>query len=291
MSVADWFKEFCNDLVVSNVSTISYRYHRITKQLNKDFYESDSETTHSRYVGSYGRNTAIGGFSDLDMIFKLPSYIYTQYDSYITNGQSALLQEVKKSIEKTYSPTSIRADGQVVVVTFTDEISFEVVPVFLNTAGSYTFPDANNGGRWRLTNPLPEIEVIKSRNRDCNNNLIPLCRMARAWRNKWNVPIGGLLIDTLAYQFIEKYCNRDKSYLYYDFMSRDFFKWLSEQSCDQEYWKAPGSGQQVYGKGRFQYKAKQCYNIALQAIEYQDKSMEFTAKSKWREIYGTSFPT
>jgi hypothetical protein len=27
--------------------------------------------------------------------------------------------------------------------------------------------------------------------------------MARAWKKKWEVPIGGLLIDILAYQFIE----------------------------------------------------------------------------------------
>ena len=29
--------------------------------------------------------------------------------------------------------------------------------------------------------------------------------MMRAWKNNWSVPIGGLLIDTLAYQFIENY--------------------------------------------------------------------------------------
>jgi hypothetical protein len=63
--------------------------------------------------------------------------------------------------------------------------------------------------------------------------LVPLCRMARAWKNKWDVKIGGLLIDTLAYQFIENYQYRDKSFLYYDFMCRDFFQWMSDQSETQ----------------------------------------------------------
>jgi len=88
------------------------------------------------------------------------------------------------------------------------------------------------------------------------------------------------------------YTYREKSYLYYDFMCRDFFKWMSEQDEDQEYWKAPGSGQYVYGKGLFQYKAKRCYNISLEAIEHEtaDPKREWSAKQKWREVFGTAFP-
>jgi hypothetical protein len=117
--------------------------------------------------------------------------------------------------------------------------------------------------------------------------------MARAWRNQWNVPISGLLIDTLAYQFIENWEYFDKSYLYYDFMSRDFFKWLADRDADQMFWKAPGSGQYVYGKGLFQHKAKRCFNLALEAIEYESSTpkLEWTAKQKWREVYGNSFPS
>ena len=97
-------------------------------------------------------------------------------------------------------------------------------------------------------------------------------------------------LDTLVYQFIGTWEYQDKSYLYYDYMSRDFFKYLKDQSQEQEYWRAPGSGQLVYGKGLFQYKAKQCYNIALEAIAYASDHKDWSAKQKWREIYGTSFP-
>ncbi len=292
MGLADWFRDFCSNLTVKDGGTISTRYKNITKRLNTDFWDTGSDTAHSLYVGSYGRNTAIQGFSDLDMIFQLPYSEYERYNNYSGNGQSALLQAVKKSIEKTYSTTSIRGDGQVILVPFNDGITFEVVPAFINKDGSFTYPDANNGGRWRVTNPKPEIAAIRSRNSATNGNLVQLCRMARAWKRKWDVPIGGLLIDTLAYQFIEDWGYRDKSYLYYDFMSRDFFKWMSSQDSNKEYWRAPGSGQYVYGKGLFQYKAKRCYNISLEAIEHEtaDPKREWSAKQKWREIYGTSFP-
>lgn len=292
MSLADWFETFCDNLQIRDGGTISSRYKSITRRLNTDFWTTTSDTAHSSYVGSYGRNTAIEGFSDLDMIFQLPYSLYQQYDAHEGNGQSALLQAVRQSLEKTYSSTDVGADGQVVEIHFTDKISFQVVPVFVNTDDSFTYPDANDGGRWRTTNPKPEIEAIRTRNNECNNNLVPLCRMARAWKGTWDVPIGGLLVDTLAYQFIENYQYRDKSYLYYDFMSRDFFKWMSEQDEEQEYWKAPGSGQHVYGKGLFQYKAKRCYNISLEAIAHETATPkeEWSAKKKWREVYGTAYP-
>ena len=293
MGLADWFSSFCANIQVKDSDgTISARYKAIIKRLNTDYWTTTSDTAHSLYVGSYGRNTAINGFSDLDMIFQLPYSVYQQYDAHAGNGQSALLQAVKTSIEKTYSTTSIKADGQVILVPFTDGITFEVVPAFINTDDSYTHPDANEGGSWRNTNPRAEIDAIRTRNAACNGNLIQLCRMMRSWKANWTVPIGGLLVDTLAYQFIENYEYREKSYLYYDFSCRDFFKWMAAQDEEQEFWRAPGSRAYVYGKGLFQHKAKRCYNVSLEAIEHEmaNPKREWSAKQKWREIFGTAFP-
>lgn len=293
MGLGEWFSEFCGNLQVRDGGTISDRYKAITRRLNTDYWNTTSDTAHSLHVGSYGRNTAVDGFSDLDMVMELPSYVYTQYNDHAGNGQSALLQAVKRSVEKTYSTTNLRADGQVIQIPFNDGITFELQPVFTNTSGSYTFPNANAGGSWGTTNPRPEIEAIRTRNNACNGNLVQLCRMARAWKNKWEVPIGGLLIDTFAYQFIENWQYRDKSYYYYDYMSRDFFAWMKNQDEKQEFWRAPGSGQYVYDKGLFQYKATRCYNIAVEAIAHETATpkQEWSAKNKWRDIYGTSFPS
>ncbi len=292
MGLAEWFQTFCDNLKITTGETISARYRAITRRLNTDFWDTTSDTAHSLYVGSYGRNTAIEGLSDLDMIMQLPYSLYEQYNGHVGNGQSALLQAVKCSIERTYSTTSIRADGQVIQVPFTDGINFEVVPGFINKNDSYTYPDANDGGRWRTTDPRAEIEAIRQRNANCNGNLVQLCRMMRSWKQRWDVPIGGLLVDTLAYQFIENYSYRDKSFLYYDFMCRDMFKWMADQDAEQEWWRAPGSGAYVWGKGLFQYKAKRCYNIAVEAIDHEQANpkREWSAKDKWREIFGAAFP-
>ena len=76
---------------------VSQRYKRITRAANSEFWGSDSETTHSLYVGSYGRGTAIDT-SDIDMLVELPRVEYERYDRLKGNGQSRLLQTLKNMI-------------------------------------------------------------------------------------------------------------------------------------------------------------------------------------------------
>ena len=66
----------------------------------------------------------------MDLIVWLPYATYLKYDAHQGNGQSALLQAVRTALQKTYSTTSIDADGQVVVVGFTDGLTFEALPAF-----------------------------------------------------------------------------------------------------------------------------------------------------------------
>lgn len=293
MSISEKFSTFCSALRMSDdvVSNVSYRAKQITKRVNLDFRGLDSDTSYSRFVGSYGRGTDIF-VSDIDMIVELPYEQYKKYNGYKTNGQSALLQAVRDSIKKKYSTTHISGDGQVVKLNFTDGICYEIVPAFINKDGeSFTYPDTNDGGKWKVTKPKAEIKEINTANNNWNKNLTRLCRMARAWKDKWDVPIGGLLVDTLAYNFLKQWEHKDKSFTYYDWMTRDFFAYLKDQDPEQNYWLAPGSSQKVWRKGKFEYKALRCYNIAVEALDYERDNMEASANLKWREIYGTKFPS
>jgi len=290
MSVSDNFKALCSALVVDKKETISQRYKAITKRLNADFYTANSETSHSLYVGSYGRNTAIKGLSDVDMLFQLPYAVYDKYNKYTSNGQSALLQAVRSSINTTYSGTSIGADGQVVVVPFNDGITFEVLPAFINPNGSYTFPDTNNGGSWKVTNPQAEMSEMRKVNDECNDNLKHLCRMMRAWKRRNSVSIPSFLIDTLAYSFIKSWAHRDKSFVYYDFMTRDFLYYLSQRDRTQQFWAAPGSGQRVHRNGTFEHKARASYERSLEAIQYDSDRKAYSAQQAWQDIFGNYYP-
>lgn len=291
MSVADYFSEFNDALRISTDKreTISTRYNSICKRLNLDFWNMD--TSHGgRYIGSYGRNTANSWVSDIDFLFELPRFVYDQYNGYSGNGQSALLQAVKKSVIKTYSSTEVGADGQVVKISFTDNIDLELLPSFKNDDNTYTFPNSNNGGSWESTNPIAEIDAIRTGDSLANNNLRHLCRMCRSWKHYNDVQILGILIDTLAYRFIADWAEKDKGFLYYDWLSRDFFYYLSNLNPDQTVYYALGSNKIISNYGNFVPKAKKAYNLSVEAIQLQEND-ESAAKQKWKEIYGYRFPT
>lgn len=292
MAEGDWFTAFCATLRIGTVqrSSIATRTARITRQLNRSFRKNESDSANRFYVGSFGRNTAIPSVSDVDVLYVLPSDLYHQYDAHVSNGQSALLGAVRIALQGTYPTSQIAGDGQVVVINFDDGIRFEVLPAFVNQGGGYTFPDSNAGGSWKTCKPKQEMEAFSARNLACNQNLVELGRMARAWRDTNNAPLSGMLIDTLAYQFIETWKHREQSYLYYDLMTRDFFAFLAGLSDAQAYWQAPGSGSYVWRGGSFVYKARQAELRALEAIAFQNAGREWSAKHKYREIYGTSFP-
>ncbi|MGQ0619844.1 MAG: SMODS domain-containing nucleotidyltransferase [Panacagrimonas sp.] len=292
MGEGDWFRSFCANLRISvdTRSTIAYRTGRIVGQLNTDFRQLDSKTGYRFYVGSYGRSTAIPSVSDVDLIYELPAALYARFNAYALNGQSALLAQVRTSIQNTYPNTKIGGDGQVVVVQFDDGVKLEVLPAFVNTAGTYTFADSNGGGSWRACSPKQEMSAFSGRDTACMGNLVELSRMARAWRDYCTVSISGMLIDTLAFQFIDSWTYKAQSYSFYDWMTRDFFAFLAEQSAAQSYWSAPGSASRVHGGG-FQYKARQAELRTKEAIAHQLAGHDYSAKQTYRGLYGTDFPS
>ncbi|WP_175866731.1 nucleotidyltransferase [Burkholderia contaminans] len=293
MGVGEWFSDFCGTLRISGDkrTSIAYRTGRIVGQLNYDLRDKlDSQTANRFYVGSYGRSTAIPSVSDIDLLYQLPYALYERFHGHAGNGQSALLTHVKNSISNTYSATYLASDGQIVAINFTDGVKFEILPAFINNEGGYTFADSNNGGSWKSCKPKHEMDEFSARNLACNSNLVELSRMARAWRDANNVSMSGMLIDTLAYQFIGTWAYRDKSYLYYDYMTRDFFNYLANLDTQQTYWLAPGSNSRVYRSDIFQYKARSAELRAIEALGFQQNKHDWSARQKYREIYGTAFP-
>lgn len=283
MSISEKFKSFLDNIKVTNEDQISLRYGEITGALNKEFRNTESKTNNNLQVGSYGRWTAIQGISDLDMLYIMPA---TKWDDYKNGGQSKILEDTKNAIKNRYPRTDIFVDSPVVRVLYTN-FHVEVQPVFEQEDGSFKYPDTSNGGSWKITKPKEEIKELSQVNAEKNRNLRRLCKMARAWKNKHGVAMGGLLIDTLAHNFLKSTsAYDDKSYLYYDYMSRDFFEFLANQP-DQDYYAALGSGQRVKVKRKFQKSAKKAYDLCITAINANGTDSE---NDKWRKIYGRPFP-
>jgi Second Messenger Oligonucleotide or Dinucleotide Synthetase domain/Adenylyl/Guanylyl and SMODS C-terminal sensor domain len=284
LTKSEIFREFLDNLAVDNVTQITLRYGEITASLNKQFRNTDSKTANSLQVGSYGRWTAIKGISDLDMLYIMPK---TSWDNYKDGKQSQLLTDTKNAIKTRYPTTTVYVDRLVVRVLY-QNFHVEVQPVFEQEDGSFKYPDTYEEGSWKITKPREEMNAMKEFQAQKNKNLRKLCKMTRAWKNKHGVGMGGLLIDTLAHNFLKSTDEYDnKGFASYDLMSRDFFNYLANQP-NQGYYAALGSGQWVRVKKKFQKKAKKAYELCLEAIKSEGKD---SAYRKWKKIYGRPFPS
>lgn len=182
---------------------VSLRYHTVTKAINNEFWNSTSDTLHSLYVGSYGRNTAIDT-SDIDILIELPSTLFDHFNNLSGNSQSRLLQAVRNAILYSYPKSDVRADGQVVKIAFSDGMDFEIVPAFKSWDGSYRYPDSNIGGSWKSTNPKAEQEAMAQKNRSSNGLLYDTCRHIRFIHdnNFSSYHLSGIVIDSFVYEAI-----------------------------------------------------------------------------------------
>lgn len=284
---ATLFKQFRDNLAVKNADEISGRYLAITRRLNKDYWDApDQDYLHCLQVGSYGRRTAIDGVSDLDMAFELPWSVHDRFTQRQGNIQSQLLNEVRDCLKVLYPNTTIKADGQVVVVQFTN-YRVEVLPAFVETNGSYKYPDSNGGGSWKWCWPRDEMTALQSVHDRSNRNMKHICKMVRAWKNHKGAPMSGMLIDTLCYNFFSSTTKYDdKSYSSYPELVRDVFDYLSSRP-EQEYWLAPGSKDRVYPNGNFQAKAKKAASKCQEAL---DSDSDRTKENLWKGTFGRPFP-
>ena len=288
MSLADDFKAFCVNLILDKRLDMETSAGEIAKKLNNVYYDMTAEKEEHMYiVGSVGRESAIKGSSDLDLIFDLPNETYKKFNNYTSNGQSALLQEVKDYLKERYPKTKLRGDGQVVVIEFTN-YTVELVPGFKQSDDKFKYPDTHDGGSWKKTDPLPEQEESKKFDEETGGNFLNACHIIRAWKNHIGFTFGGLLIDTLVYNFFnENNSYKNVGYDSYLDVLKELFKYLKGLNKEQNYWFALGSNQQVYNSndGIFVDKANDAYED-IKDLEEESENVNDVL----RNLLGSDFP-
>lgn len=291
MKIKESFSNFYNEIHLDSTANFDSAIKSITKKLNLKYYPDECddeviniEVDNSLIVGSIGRGTAIENVSDVDLLFILPWSIYDRFSAYKNNGQSALLQEIKAEIHERYPRTDVKGDGQAVVIEF-EKFSVDLVPVFKNADGSFLYPDSNDGGSWKNTNPIPEQRTSGDINRWSNNNFVQLANMVRCWKDNDGFIFGGLLIDTLIYIFLYQnsqfWCSGFEDYV--DIITK-LLKFLSERTGNEVVF-ALGSNQVIVDKGHGKYitKAKEYYDKLLEVEKEYEKENVFVA------MFGSKF--
>ncbi|NLC06793.1 MAG: nucleotidyltransferase [Syntrophomonadaceae bacterium] len=294
MLVANHFQALVQNLQIepATEAIIASWFSQITARLNQDFWGINSPVQNSRYVGSYGRGTAIKGIRDIDIAFELPPALFAEFDRLSDNGPGKLLETVRQSLAQVAPKAKIGQDERTIVIN-TPEFELEVIPVFQQADQSYLYPHASYGGRWRPARLLAEIEAIEENDQKHHGKVRKLAKMMAAWRREHQVPLSGLLMETLIIDFLDRKLleneNYSEAFAAYPYLTRDFLAFLAGQDINQKHWLARGSEQFVYRLGTFENHARASLAEAQQAIVWAEQNQEAEAVRNWQKIFGTCF--
>lgn len=259
--------------------------------LNAAYYGHNSRTENAFLIGSWAKGTRVRPPRDLDLYFLLPVDVYTRFEKYApaVNKQSALLQEVKSKLLATNPTSSIKGDGPVVLAAFTS-YSVEVVPAFRYNIAERTFYvcDTKNGGSYKETKPLHEVDAVDAADKRNAGNVRPLVRMLKAWQAWCNVPIKSFHLESLAIDFMDQSPWRHKDFFYYDWISRDFFAWMISKADTHVF--APGTYELLWVGSAWKSRAETAYLRASKACEFEKVNDMASAGDEWQKIYGTDIP-
>lgn len=290
IAVTERFQQFGDNLTLTPAQFEDglTKYRGVTRSLNQTYFASQSETDHAFLVGSWSKSTNVRPPRDVDMFFVLPPSVGQRFDAYVGNKQSALLQEVRQALQVTYPTTDMRADGQVIVVRF-NSMNVEVVPAFVLPDGQYATCDTNDGGRYRRSDPVAEVDRIDTVDATNNNNLRPLVRMLKAWQANCNVPIKSFWLELLVVDFLPNSPWRLNSYFFYDWLMRDFFAFMLTRT-NTRLW-VPGTIEAIWIGDAWKSRCETAYKRALAACSYEQADSVWEAGYEWQQIFGQQVPT
>jgi hypothetical protein len=254
--------------------------------LNLNYWGVDSDSANSRLIGSWGKQLQVRPPRDVDVLFTLPWDVYHRFEARAGNRQSQLLQEVRGVLATDYLQTTLRGDGQVVVVQLTSA-TVEVVPAFAFDDGQFWICDTHDGGAYRVSDPSAELaalEVSDMANEGATRRLI---RILKQWQRHCDVPIKSFQLEHLAVEFLREWpYSRDLFWI--DWMVRDFFAYLL--SRQNGVLMMPGTFIQVPLGDAWAPKARTAHATADRAFYLERDNQDVSAGLEWQSLFGTMIP-
>jgi len=259
----------------------------VRSTLNRNYYGVNSETANSTLVGAWGKDTTVRPPRNIDVLFILPYTMYRRFEKRLGNKQAQVLLEVKDVLQRTYPTTTMRADGQAVVVSFGSN-AVEVVPAFLLESTQYWICDTNRGGTFKTTDPAAETAAVDASDVTTGGNTRNLIRMMKTWQRVCAVPIKSFILELLVIQFLNSYEDKSNSSEHYDRMIRDYFAFLLTKSA-RSYVVVPGTGELIWlNSGEWNSRAETAHAQAVTACE--SKSEQDNTGREWQKMFGDDMP-
>ena len=277
------FKKFTSNirLTENQENDGKTKSNSVCECVHKKYYETKYDEKTKLIFGSSKTKTNTRPLSkdqDVDTLFKIPKDVYERFLNHEGNGPSALLQEVKKTLEKTFSTTNtIKGWGKVVLVQFGENHhNVELLPAYELEDQTFLIPNTEEGGSWDEFDPRGQIKIFQDSNKTTNGLTADLARMFKTWIQETptvhsNYKSYNLLNDII------------------DFLTTDYIN-------GAEFLDYPSAIE-----GCFEFIKNNCstsVNSQLQtathrakkAIGFFDEEKPKEASIEWRKIFGDEFP-
>ena len=275
------FLDFINEITLTHCQCedAQTKYTGVCQKLYSHYYNGEYDDGKKYLFGSYKTKTNVRPLTedqDVDVLFKIPQSTYDKFDKYESNGQAALLQEVRNILKEKYTITdTIKAWGKVVLVQFQENHhNVELLPALEQDNGAFLIPNSENGGSWETFDPRAEVERFQTSNESTNGLTRELAKMLKTWaHNTTSMSYKSCkrLDDVIT--FLDEFYPQGKETTSYAKIVFDFFDYMSSRCGDD---------------------IKSYINTALsharKALEYDSNEKPVEASEQWRTIFGDKFP-
>lgn len=275
------FLDFINEITLTQCQCedAQTKYTGVCQKLYSHYYNGEYDDEKKYLFGSYKTKTNVRPLTedqDVDVLFKIPQSTYDKFDKYESNGQAALLQEVRNILKEKYTTTdTIKAWGKVVLVQFQENHhNVELLPALEQDDGAFLIPNSENGGSWETFDPRAEVERFQTSNESTNGLTRELAKMLKTWaHNTTSMSYKSCkrLDDVIT--FLDEFYPQGKETTSYAKIVFDFFDYMSSRCGDD---------------------IKSYINTALsharKALEYDSNEKPVEASEQWRTIFGDKFP-
>ena len=212
------------------------------------------------------------------------------------NSRKVLNVFKKKLVHvREYSRSELKRNQQAVVLNLiSKDWSFDIVPCFLTVYESdgrnyYLIP--NGKGHWMKTDPKYDRDIVTKTNQDNDEKLLGLIRLVKIWNRKSGVvKIPSYLLETILVDFASRYmlafrlpvrfCN---ALSYLQGAIYDYIYDLKEIQGDLNTLTSEE-------KDSFCNRCEVDYNLAREAINFEEEGDTKAALKNWQTVFGENFP-
>lgn len=166
----------------------------------------------------------------------------------------------------------------------------KLVPAYACRSGGYLVANRRRtlgGGPWRLMQPRLEVRHLDHADAISGGKARHLIQMAKVWRRTSGAPIAPFAIELLVCEFLSAWLYRRRGLVFYDWLVRDFFFWLTAQTGVDL--PIPGGGETLNTGTGWRRHAERAYRLAALAADLERDNRGSESLFCWSLVFGGEF--